>query len=427
MLFSLPLKRMSIFFSLFIITLLLNFCSPETKTKTENHRKEKNSFGLAVDSLIEVRGTIGPNETLTDILLPHSVSYEKIQEIAAKSKDIFFVRRFKAGDDFVIYAKWDSVETVNYFIYMKDPVNYVVFDLRDSVNIYEGQKHVTVKQNFVSGEIQNSLYATLESKNADPNLVSKLADVFAWQIDFYRIQKGDNFKVYYEEEYVDGQLTGIGKILAASFNHINENYYAFYFKQDSTDSYFDEKGQSVRKAFLKAPLKFSRITSRYSSRRFHPVLKNYRAHLGTDYAAPAGTPILSVGDGVVTEARYTKYNGNYVKIKHNSSFTTQYLHMSKIGKGMRPGARVRQGEVIGYVGSTGLATGPHVCFRFWKNGRQVDPLREKIPPSKPVRPENKEAFSVVMNEWIKKLNGAEEKDAASVASLKADAKNPAGL
>ena len=224
-------------------------------------------------------------------------------------------------------------------------------------------------------------------KDADPELVEKLSEVYAWQIDFYHIQKGDKYKVIYEEKYVDNRPVGIGNVLGAYFNYHGEEFYAIQFDDGGGEQYFDESGKSLRKAFLKAPLKFSHITSRYSMHRYHPIEHRVKPHLGTDFAAPTGTPIHSTGDGIVTEATYSRFNGNFVKIKHNSVYSTQYLHMSKIASGIHPGVAVKQGQVIGYVGMTGEATGPHVCYRFWKNGRQVDPFRQKFPSSKPVNTE----------------------------------------
>jgi murein DD-endopeptidase MepM/ murein hydrolase activator NlpD len=230
-----------------------------------------------------------------------------------------------------------------------------------------------------------------------------LVDVYAWQIDFFRIQKGDWFKVIYEEKLVDGQPVGVGKILAVQFKHEGRQFQAYYFDQGSGTDYFDEEGNSLRKAFLKAPLNFTRISSRYTPRRFHPVQKRWKAHLGTDYAAPTGTPIQTVGDGVVVEAGYNSGNGNYVKVKHNGTYTTQYLHMSRIAKGMRKGAHVKQGQTIGFVGSTGLATGPHLCFRFWKNGKQVDALKVEIPPSEPIESEHLDTFNQVKERYAQRL------------------------
>jgi murein DD-endopeptidase MepM/ murein hydrolase activator NlpD len=239
---------------------------------------------------------------------------------------------------------------------------------------------------------------------ASPELVIKLSEIFAWQIDFYRIREGDHFKVIYEEEFVDNRSIGVKNILGAYFNYSDEEFFAIPFDQDSIPQFFDENGKSLRKAFLKAPLEYSRISSRYSLKRFHPVRKVYKAHLGTDYAAPTGTPIRSVGDGIVIEASYTGNNGRYVKIKHNSVYSTQYLHMSKFARRIKRGTKIKQGEVIGYVGSTGLATGPHLCFRFWKNGVQVNPLKEKIPSSHPVKPDLLDAYNKKKAEVLTELN-----------------------
>lgn len=390
-----------IIFALFIILILSSACNKEEgkKESIENI----NSFGLSVDSLIEVHGTINSGETLRDLLIPHGVSDKKIFQIAQEAQEIFPVKSFRAGDEYYIYAKWDSTETVHYLVYVRNPVEYVVFDLRDSVKVYHGKKEVTLKERVFASSIKNSLWQTLESQNINPEVAVKLSEIYAWQIDFFRIQANDSLKVVYEELFVDGKSTGVGKILTASFRHRNEDFYAFRFEKNDEVGYYDEKGNSLRKAFLKAPLKFSRISSRFSLKRFHPVLGRYKAHLGTDYAAPTGTPIMTVGDGVVTEASYTSGNGNYVKVRHNSTYTTQYLHMSKFAKGIRPGVAVKQGQIIGYVGSTGLATGPHVCFRFWKNGKQVDALREKLPTSNPIAKEYRNEFELVRDSLIAKL------------------------
>ncbi|MEW6195968.1 MAG: peptidoglycan DD-metalloendopeptidase family protein [Bacteroidota bacterium] len=395
---------------LIVVFAALLLCSCAKKETPQIVQKPvPNSFGLYVDSLIEVHGTINKGETLGDILIPHGLTDSDIHTLSQKAKEIFPVRNLKAGSEYYLYAKWDTVETVKYFVYVKDPVEYVVFTLNDSINIYQGKKDVVIKERTVAKAIKNSLWQTLESNNIDPEVAVKLSEIYAWQIDFFRIQAADSFKVVYEELYVDNQPTGVGKILTAAFHHGDEDFYAFRFENGDNYGYYDEKGLSLRKAFLKAPLKFSRISSRYSMRRFHPILGRVKSHLGTDYAAPYGTPIMSVGDGIVTDASYTRGNGNYVKVRHNSTYTTQYLHMSKFAKGIRRGVSVKQGQIIGYVGSTGLATGPHVCFRFWKNNKQVDPLREKIPNSQPIDSKLKAEFDLVKTSLEEKLrkNGNE--------------------
>ncbi|MBU1677894.1 MAG: peptidoglycan DD-metalloendopeptidase family protein [Bacteroidetes bacterium] len=307
------------------------------------------------------------------------------------------VRKIQPGKNYSAFFENDSVYKLKYFLYEKDPVNYILVSMDDTIKVTIGEKKVETKERRVSGVINSSLYTTLKDLAVSDKLALSLSEVFAWQIDFYRIQKGDTFKVIFEEEFIDGKFIGIGKITSADFVHWGEKYYAFYFEQDGDGEYFDEEGKSLRKAFLKTPVKFSRISSGFSNRRFHPVLKTYKAHLGTDFAAPTGTPIFSVGDGVVIEAGYKGNNGNHVKIRHNGTYTTQYLHMSKIKTGIRSGVKIKQGQVIGFVGQTGLATEPHVCFRFWKNRNQVNHRKEKFPASHPVKSANMENYLNTMN------------------------------
>jgi len=358
---------------------------------------QPNIYGLYTDSLIQNSGIVNKNETLTDILLPYNISYKQISEISKIARKKWDVRKIQKGKKYIIFSSDDSTQVVKYFIYESDPINFVVVDLSDSINITTGRKEIQVKEKMASGEIETSLYLTLKEQEISDLLALKLAEVYAWQVDFYRIYKGDKFNVIFEEYYVENKFIGIGKIISAYFQHKGDDYYAFYYNQNDKDEYFDEEGQSLQKTFLKSPLKFSRISSGYSKKRFHPVLHRFKSHLGTDYAAPTGTPIYSVGDGTVTEARYKRNNGNYVKIRHNGTYTTQYLHMSKIARGIRPGVKVKQKQVIGYVGSTGLATGPHVCFRFWKNGSQINHRRQKFPSSHPVSKENLSRYNVYMD------------------------------
>ncbi|GIV62174.1 MAG: peptidase M24 [Rhodothermaceae bacterium] len=363
-------------------------------------------YGFAADAFRTVEARIRRNETFADLLVPHEVPYPTIVRAAEKARPVFDVRRhLRAGRPYRLYLD-DSLGTARYLVYAQDAVNYVVFDLSDSVRVYARQRPVETVERTASGVITRSLYETLDEQGIDPALAIELSEIYAWQIDFYRIQKHDAFTVIYEERRIDGEPVGLGRIRAARFTHAGRDYLAFRFEQDGQADYFDEEGNSLRKAFLMSPVKYARISSRYNLRRFHPVQKRYKAHLGTDYAAPTGTPIRATGDGVVVEARYAKYNGNYVKIRHNGTYTTGYLHMSRIAKGIRPGVRVRQGDVIGYVGSTGLATGPHVCYRFWKNGRQVNHLREEFPSSEPVQARHRTAFETLRNTLLPRLEQA---------------------
>ncbi len=347
------------------------------------------------------RGELESGQTLGAVLYLNHIDHGRIDQIVRASKGIFDFRKAKAGKKFTVLCSNDSIEKAQYFIYEMSSIDYVVFDIRDTIDVFLGQKEVEVKTREASGQIESSLWNSLVENKMSPTLVMELSSIYAWTIDFFRIQKGDYFKVVYEEKYVEGEFIGIGRVYAALFNHANEDFYAFYFEEEENyGDYFDDEGAALRKAFLRAPLNYSRISSSFSKRRKHPVTGRIKAHLGTDYAAPTGTPILSTANGTVTEARYKRNNGNYVKVRHNSTYSTQYLHMSKIKSGIRPGVYVKQGEVIGYVGSTGLATGPHVCYRFWKNGRQVDPYKQKLPPSKPVKKENLEAYTILKDSMM---------------------------
>lgn len=364
-------------------------------------------YGFPADSFVVLAGNVGRNDFLSNIMARHGVDYGTVHRMSEASKGVFDVRQLRHGHSYCVLTSPDSVAQC--FIYEPNAVEYVVFDFRnrDSIQVYRDSKPVTYEERTASGTIRSSLYQTMQNQGTDPTLAVLLSDVYAWSIDFYRIQKGDKYKVIYTEKVVDGQPVGIAEIKGAWFEHFGKPYYAVQFNQGEDMDYFDEEGRSLRKAFLKAPVKFSRISSRYTMKRFHPVQKRNKPHLGTDYAAPHGTPIMATGDGTVEAAGYTRGNGNYVKIKHNGTYSTQYLHMSKFGSGIRKGVRVRQGDIIGYVGSTGLATGPHVCYRFWKNGQQVDHLREPMPPSEPVKPDHRADFDLLLRHMKQALENIE--------------------
>ncbi len=364
-------------------------------------------YGLNVDTLAVSVGKVKPNQTLSILLEEYGVGYRTVYELVQAARDVFNVRKIKAGDPFVVIHTKGENPIASQFILEPNDREYVIYHLGDSIYAERIAREVEVKVKEFSGEITSSVYLTAVGNGGSAQLVHRLVDVFAWQVDFFRIQKGDKFKVIYEQEQVDGKEVGIRRILGAYFEHFGKEHYAIFFDECGGMDFYDECGNSVRRAFMKAPLNYSRISSRYSPKRFHPVLKRYKAHLGTDYAAPTGTPIRAVGDGIVTEAQYKGGNGNYVKIRHNSTYSTQYLHMSKIATGMKPGKAVTQGETIGYVGSTGLATGPHLCFRFWKNGVQVDALKVDLPPAKPVDPSGFDEFAKRRDEVVSRLDAIE--------------------
>jgi len=402
---------MKIKFALFIFLLgcnsLINKSSIQEETSQAIELKSKNFsknlYGINIDSMYVETKKIKWGQSFSDILYKSGINNKIIFDAINKSKNIFNLKTLKRGNEYKLLTYLDK-KTPSYFIYEPDLFSGVVYSLEDSIFVDKRIKPIHLKERVVYGNIESSLYETIEKNKFPLDLVYLLVDVFAWQVDFYKINKGDKFKVVYLEEIVDNKVIGIKEIKAAYFYHDNKDYYAFKYDQGKGIDYFDEKGNNLRKTFLRSPLNFSRISSRYSKKRFHPVLKKYKSHLGTDYAAPRGTPIRSVADGVVTEARRNRGNGIYVKIKHNNKYSTQYLHMSKFAKKIKKGVRVTQGQTIGYVGSTGLASGPHVCFRFWKNGIQVDPYKQNdLPPGEPISQIHHNTFKYIRLKYLEKL------------------------
>ncbi|UII28423.1 peptidoglycan DD-metalloendopeptidase family protein [Fulvivirga maritima] len=361
-------------------------------------------YGVAIDSALVIEDKIKRNQNISEILTAHNVSTEAIFKLAAMSRDIFDVRKIAANKKYTLICDQDSLETAKAFVYEHNPIEYFVFNLKDSLSIQKFQKEVKVVEKGAAGVIESSLSVAMSDLGLPVQLTNDFVDVFAWQVDFFRLQRGDKFKVIYEDKMVDGQSVGIGEIKAIYFEHFGNDYYAYAFDQGEGANYFDESGNSLRKALLRYPLEFTRISSRYSGNRYHPVQKRWKAHRGTDFAAPKGTPIRSVGDGIIVDAKYSKYNGNYVKVRHNSTYTTQYLHMSKIASGIKAGVRVKQNQTIGFVGSTGLATGNHLCYRFWKNGVQIDALKVDLPPSEPIEETLRAKYEEEKNQWRKKLD-----------------------
>ena len=344
-------------------------------------------YGLAIDSFIVLKGKIKRNQNLSEILAKYNVPDTTIHRIAEKSKEIFDLRKIRYGNKYTAFCNNDSLNTLKYFVYEHKPVEYIIFEISDSIRVDKKEKEVVTVKKTASGTINTSLWNTIIDNNLSPMMAIELSEIYAWSIDFFGLQKGDKFKVIYEESRlagIDSQSIGLGKIYGAYFNHAGKDFYAIPFMQDSVESYFDEEGNSLRRSFLKAPLRFSRISSRYSKSRFHPILRIRRPHLGVDYAAPSGTPVQAVGDGVIIKAGYYGGAGRMVKIKHTSVYTTAYLHLSRFTKQVKVGAYVKQRDIIGFVGSSGLSTGPHLDFRFWRNGHPVDPLKVEAPPVEPI-------------------------------------------
>ncbi len=344
-------------------------------------------YGFVLDTFNVTEGTIQENEFLADILLKHKVDYVAIHNLATETRDIYDVKSLRANKPFTI-LNIDTTTSADYFIFEPNPYHYVIYDLKEPAKSEMVKRKIDKVIKEASGVVNGSLWMTMQENGLSYELTTKMEDALAWSVDFYHIQKGDKFKAIYEQDYIDGEFVGIGKLFGAYYQNSDQEYYAVHYETEKHHGFFDLEGLPMKKAFLKAPVKYSRISSRFSKRRFHPVLKRYKSHLGTDYAAPRGTPIMAVADGVVSKRAYTKNNGNYIKIKHDKVYSTQYLHMSKFKSDVKAGTYVKQGDVIGYVGKTGLATGNHVCFRFWKNGVQVDPRRQNLPPPDPMPKED---------------------------------------
>jgi murein DD-endopeptidase MepM/ murein hydrolase activator NlpD len=359
----------------------------------------KLAYHIPLDTMEISYGTVKQNQNLS-VLLSGIVEPAMVDRMARESAGIFDIRKIKAGNRFARIFPSVAHQRTLYFIYEINPIDFVVFDLSDSLRIYKDQKEIKRIVRTASGTINSSLWNCFVENNLDVGLALALSDVYAWTIDFYGLQKGDNFKVIFEEVFVEGKMIGIDKIIAGRFTSSGKNFFAYRFEQEGKAEYFDEKGQSLQRSFLKAPLKFSRISSRFSRSRMHPILRIARPHFGVDYSAPKGTPVVSLGDGRVGELGYKGGYGKFVSIRHNSVYTTTYAHLSGYAKGLKAGSHVSQGEVIGFVGSTGLSTGPHLDFRVYRNGAPTDPLKLESPPSKPIATVNMKAFA----ELVKNVN-----------------------
>ena len=351
-------------------------------------------YGFVLNDYEIVRDTIRSGDIFGGILGSQGVSGTKVYEIMEQVRGTFDPKKLKIGNPYIILKARDSANTPQFFIYEEDRIEYMVVNIADNIAAYKARKPVSIKKRTVSGVIVNNLSEAMESQGLSVLLSYKLSNIYQWSIDFWKLQKGDQFKMVYTEKYINDTIyAGIESIEGAVFVHQDKPYYAFNYMVDPESgdfNFYDENARPLESFFLKAPLNFSRISSRFSGNRYHPVQKRWKAHKGTDYAAPHGTPIWSTANGRVIASGYTGGNGNYVKVKHNKTYTTQYLHMSK--RNVKVGQHVKQGDVIGFVGSTGLATGPHVCYRFWVRGKQVDPFRQNLPAAEPIAEKLKDNY-----------------------------------
>ncbi len=368
----------------------------------------KLSYKIVVDSMNVIENEIGKNEFLANILTKYNVPYPTIDKLSRKAKKTFDVRNLRSGKKYTILTDKKTPATAQYFIYDPHPYFYVIFDLRDTLGIKKIEREVETRERVASGVIESSMWNAMMDNGLSMDLAANMEDVFGWVIDFHHVQKGDRFKLIFDEKFIEGERVGVGRIHGGVFKHYEDDTYAMYYEPDVEKfvGYYDSEAKSMKRAFLRAPLKYSRISSGYGM-RYHPIKKRRKAHLGTDYAAPRGTPIYAVGNGTISKASYTRGNGKYIKIRHNNRYSTQYLHMNGFAKGMRVGKKVKQGQVIGYVGSTGMATGPHVCFRFWKDGRQVNHRRLKFPPPEPLQKDLVPAYEHLRDSMVARIDAIE--------------------
>ena len=395
------MKKFSILlFVLLIVTSCGNDNQRDDESSSSNTATSKpkiiHEFGYTLNNYKVIKDTIKKGESFGIILDRHHVYYPKINAIAKKIKDTFDVRRIRAGIPYMILASKDTLEKAEVFIYKNSKSSATIVDFKDSTIIaYTYRKPIKIIEKEVAGKIYSTLSEAMDSLHLNPNLTYNVADIYAWTLDFGKLQRGDQFKLIYEEKFIDDSVfVGYGKVKAALFDHNNRDFYAYRFVPDSIKKipeYYDDQGNMLRSQFLRSPIKFQyRVSSRYNLRRKIAYYGRVKPHKGTDFAAKVDTPIMATANGKVTESRRKGGNGNYVKIRHNNTYSTQYLHMSR--RKVKRGQYVKQGDIIGYVGMTGNTSGPHVCYRFWKNGRQVDPFKQKLPAAKPLKKSLKPSY-----------------------------------
>lgn len=365
-------------------------------------------YGICIDSMFVEEGQIESGQFFSTLFASKGISPKVTEHIVHNHKDVLDVSKIRSGNRYYFLLTNDTLERPLFWIYEVNRRNYALFSLTDSLTAWRFQKELEVRPARTSGVITSSLWNAVIQNGGDANLAVHLSDVYAWTIDFFGIQEGDCFDVAYDRQYIDGQPVGMGEVIYSMFVHSGDTLRAIAYEQDGVLGFYNEKGENLRKAFLKAPLNYRRISSYFSNSRLHPVYKYYRPHHGVDYAAPVGTPVSSIGDGVVIKKGYQAGGaGYYLKIKHNATYTTSYMHLSKFASGIAEGVRVKQGQVIGYVGSTGASTGPHLDFRVFKNGTPVDPLKLESPPADPIKPSDMPEFKKVADYWMRVMKNPE--------------------
>lgn len=406
-----------VIYTIFIVLAAVSISACSSKGK-EAEKEPNIVFGINADNYTVERKTVERGESWSKILGNYGIGTQKVLRLDQLTKDICPLRTIRLGSHYTTFTRQDSTAVkLDYLVYEKNLVDYVVFAfVGDSVAVREGQREVEIRRKKGSATISTSLWGAIMAENLPYSLAAEMEDIYQWTVDFFGIQVGDHFTVIYDEKFIDTLSVGVGRIWGAKFTHRGKEIYAIPFEQNGKLQYWEADGGSLRKQLLKAPLKFTRISSKFSHARFHPVLKKYRPHHGVDYAAPSGTPVRAVADGVVTKKSYDKAAGNMLKIKHPGNLSSGYLHLRGFAKGIKVGARVSQGQVIGYVGSTGRSTGPHLDFRLWKGSTAINPLKVPQKPSEPISKDNFERFERVRLRVMAELNG-EVPDSMKVTNL----------
>ena len=388
-----------------ILVALLASCAKSDNGQQAPEPVVRYEWGLPVDSFRIDTAQVKEGETLGGIMNRLGATRKQITNITQMPRSEFDVRSIRPGKTYYALYQTDTagVEQLCYYIYKPNIREAYILHMGDSIYVEHNEKPITRLNRSAEVVIESSLWNAMAGNGLPTELALELSDIYAWTIDFFGLQKGDSIRVYYEEQYVDSVRIGIGRIYAADFYHARRWQEAYWFEHEKIANYFDAEGNSLRKAFLKAPLNYKRISSKFTHARKHPIYKVVRPHTGVDYAAPMGTPVVTIGDGVVIMKQYKGGGGHTVKIKHNSTYTTAYLHLSKYAPGLAVGKHVKQGELIGYVGSSGSSTGPHLDFRVWKNGTPIDPLKMQSPPAEPIPAQYKDTFATIVAGYKDKI------------------------
>lgn len=416
------MKKRYLFYSIIAAVTLVGatavlFLTPTCtdESKEEVIVEKRLLFGLPIDDFNISEGTVESGSTLSTILSNYGITPAQVDQLTKASQSVYDLKQIRAGHPYTMFLSPEEHAKLQYMVYEQDVTNYVVFSfVNDSISVKTDQKPITTIRSMDSAMISGSLWKTMVDNNIEPKLAMDLSEIFSWTIDFFALQEGDMFNVIYDRKFVDTVSIGSGKILGAWFEHNGKRYYAIPYEQDGKLSYWDEKGNSLRKNILKAPLKFSRISSKFSNGRMHPILRIRRPHHGVDYAAPSGTPVHAVADGTITMKGYGGGGGNTLKIQHSQGLMSGYLHLKGYAKGISKGKRVHQGDVIGYVGSTGLSTGPHLDYRIWKNGKAIDPLKIPSTPTEPIKKGELSQFNIIKERVMAALEGTLPADSLSI-------------